>query len=442
MSLVTSRAKVPAEQSHAPPAEPEPLFRPEVMQQRQNQWLGTILLEPRTSSTLFIAGATLSALAVLALLFFGSFTRKARVNGWLVPEQGLVRIFAPQAGVVIRMQVHEGVHVEKGAPLIVLSAEVQSDALGATQAQIIRRLHERRDSLSATKEVQDRLFDQQTRDMQQRLAILNTERRSMAREIELQRARLQLTENAQSRTMRARDVLTLNGGNAAEQERIEQTARLQALERQQAAHTRELLELESRLRELPFRRRTQISEYERNVAALDQEVAEAEARRQIVITAPQDGTVTGIQTEAGGNADPRVPLMSIVPADAVLQAELFSPTRAIGFVRPGQRVLLRYQAFPYQKFGFYEGTIRSVSRSAVSPSELSQQLTGLTSLFGANEPVYRVTVDLAQQTVTAYGGPVPLQPGMQLEADVLIESRRLIEWMLEPLFSVTGKMQG
>jgi membrane fusion protein len=263
----------------------------------------------------------------------------------------------------------------------------------------------------------------------------------MSREIELQRSRVQLMEASQSRSMRNRDLMTLNGPNQPEQERIEQTARLRALECQQAAHTRELLELESKLRELPFRRRTQMAEYERNVAALDQELAEAEARRQIVITAPQDGTVTGIQTEPGGNANPHVPLMSIVPADAVLQAELFSPTRAIGFVRPGQRVLLRYQAFPYQKFGFYQGTIRSVSRSAVSPSELGQQLTGLTSLFGSNEPVYRVTVDLAQQTVTAYGGPVPLQPGMQLEADVLIESRRLIEWMLEPLFSVTGKMQ-
>jgi membrane fusion protein len=172
-----------------------------------------------------------------------------------------------------------------------------------------------------------------------------------------------------------------------------------------------LLEVEAKLREVPFRRRTQIAEYERNASALEQELAEAEARRQIVITAPQDGTVTSIQTESGGNANPHVPLMSIVPADAVLQAELFSPTRAIGFVRPGQRVLLRYQAFPYQKFGFYEGIIRSVSRSAVSPSELSQQLTGLTSLFGTNEPVYRVTVQLAQQTATAYGALFLCSPG-------------------------------
>src|SRR4051812_13933186 len=225
MSLVTRRAHAPAAQRQAPPRETEPLFRPEVMAQRQNQWLGTVLLEPRISATMFVTAAVLSAAAVIALLFFGSFTRKARINGWLVPEQGMVRIFAPQAGVVIRMDAQEGMRVTKGTPLVVLSAEVQSDALGATQAQIIRRLHDRRDSIGATKEVQDRLFEQQTSDMQRRLAILNTERRSMAREIELQRARVQLMEVNQSRSMRNRDFMTLNGPNLPEQERIEQTAR-------------------------------------------------------------------------------------------------------------------------------------------------------------------------------------------------------------------------
>jgi membrane fusion protein len=121
---------------------------------------------------------------------------------------------------------------------------------------------------------------------------------------------------------------------------------------------------------------------------------------------------------------------------------LFSPSRAIGFVRPGQRVLLRYQAFPYQKFGQYEGTVVYVSRSAISPGELSQQLAGLTSLYGANVPVYRITVSLAHQAVTAYGQPIPLQPGMELEASVVIESRRLIEWVFDPLFTLTGKWQG
>jgi membrane fusion protein len=101
--------------------------------------------------------------------------------------------------------------------------------------------------------------------------------------------------------------------------------------------------------------------------------------------------------------------------------------------------MLRYAAFPYQKFGMHEGVVASLSRSAISPSEMTQRLSGLTALYGANEPVYQITVDLKSQSVNAYGNLVPLQPGMQLEADVLLEKRRLIEWMLEPLLTLTGK---
>ena len=118
---------------------------------------------------------------------------------------------------------------------------------------------------------------------------------------------------------------------------------------------------------------------------------------------------------------------------------MFSPSRGVGFVRPGQRVLLRYQAFPYQKFGHYEARVANVSRTAVSPSELPVQLSGLSSLYGANEPVYRIEATLSGQSINAYGKAVPLQPGMQLEADVVIEKRRLFEWMLDPLFTLTGK---
>jgi membrane fusion protein len=182
-----------------------------------------------------------------------------------------------------------------------------------------------------------------------------------------------------------------------------------------------------------------MAEIDRGISSLEQEIAEAEAKRQFVITAPQDGVVTAIQAEAGSTISASVPMLSIVPKGAKLDAQLFGPSSAIGFVRPGQRVLLRYQAFPYQKFGQYAGTVASISRSAISPAELSQQLAGLTSLYGSNVPLYRITVTLGSQTARAYGEAVPLQPGMQLEADILMERRRLIEWVLDPLFTLTGR---
>jgi membrane fusion protein len=441
MSNTAVKIKLPDHEDNLPLNDSEPLFRPEVLAGNQTQWLGTVLLKPKVSSLMFVMAAAIAGATVLSLLYFGFFTRKANISGWLVPEQGLARIFAPQTGVVTQLYVNEGMKVSKGTPLVVLSSEVRSEAVGATRKEIVQRIASRRDSMLQAKRTQDRLFEEQWAELHRRLNSLYMERSSLTRQLEFERTRLELSDRARDRSFRGRDLSTLKGSNPTEAAYLEQASRVQALERSRASFDRELSQLESTIRELPLRRQNQIAESDRSVAGLEQELVEAEARRQIVITAPHDGTVTGIQTELGGNANPSVPIMSLVPTGSALQAQLFGPSRAIGFVHPGQRVLLRYEAFPFQKFGLYEGVIRTVSHSAVSSSEMTQQLAGLASLYGANEPIYRVTVDLAQQTATAYGEAVPLQPGMRVDADVMIESRRLIEWVLDPLYSLTGKLR-
>jgi membrane fusion protein len=125
----------------------------------------------------------------------------------------------------------------------------------------------------------------------------------------------------------------------------------------------------------------------------------------------------------------------IVPAGSKLRAELYAPSRAVGFVAVGDEVRLRYEPFPYQKFGHYRGTVAAVSRTALQRSGLGLPTTG----FGS-ESVYEVLVALQEQTVMAYGEERELRPGTAVEADVLLETRRLYEWVLEPLYSLTGKV--
>jgi membrane fusion protein len=129
--------------------------------------------------------------------------------------------------------------------------------------------------------------------------------------------------------------------------------------------------------------------------------------------------------------------MSLIPANSGLEARLYAPSSAIGFVRENDRVLLRYQPFPYQKFGLYEGKVKAISNASISNLELSgMTIEGLTS----TEPVYAITVKLDKQSVMTYGEQRPLQSGMRVEADILQENRKLYEWMLEPLYSLRGKV--
>ena len=270
----------------AVPAVETTLFRDEVLDQRQAQWLGTVLLAPRLSHRLFTLLALVAVAATIALLFFGEYARKARINGWLVPDLGLIQVFPPQSGLVTEVYAREGEEVQAGAPLLLLSTEVDSKVVGGTRKQIIRRLHERRTSLIAERERQKQLHQQQSEEGVARVAAITAERKQLQREIEAQRARAALGEKTavQLRGLRAQQLVTEARLQSAEQDNLDQAVKLAATERALATLDQETLKLRGELRDLPLRHQTQLGEIERNMAALDQELAEAESRRQIQIT--------------------------------------------------------------------------------------------------------------------------------------------------------------
>jgi membrane fusion protein len=156
-----------------------------------------------------------------------------------------------------------------------------------------------------------------------------------------------------------------------------------------------------------------------------------------VITAPEAGRATLVVAEVGQMVDVNQAMVTLVPASGELQARLYAPSSSIGFVQAGDAVLLRYQAFPYQKFGQHQGVVETVSTSAVTQAELAGlPATGLQP----GEPVFAIQVRLKAGQIEANGQTRALQAGMQLDADILQERRKLYEWMLEPLYSVTRRV--
>lgn len=101
------------------------------------------------------------------------------------------------------------------------------------------------------------------------------------------------------------------------------------------------------------------------------------------------------------------------------------PTRAAGFIKEGQAVRLLYDAFPYQKFGFFNGQVETVSKSVIPASDLT-----IAPLL--QEPIFVVSVRLDSQYVQAEQDKFPLQSGMSLSADLILEKRAIWEWMLAP----------
>jgi membrane fusion protein len=166
---------------------------------------------------------------------------------------------------------------------------------------------------------------------------------------------------------------------------------------------------------------------QREIASAEQELAQSESRRRFVITAPMDGVVTAGLVGAGSSVAEGATLASLVPRGSTLQAELFASSKAIGFVRDGVNVLLRYQAFPHEKFGHQTGHVLAVAQAPIALADLPPDRAG------AGEALYRIIVAVDSQAIENQGQRWALAPGMRVEADLLLEQRRLYEWLIEPL---------
>jgi membrane fusion protein len=199
----------------------------------------------------------------------------------------------------------------------------------------------------------------------------------------------------------------------------------------------ELIETQFQTANVDLQFENEIDGMRSKIADLDQQVANSEARRLIEIRAPGTGTVTAIASHTGQLVASGARMLTIVPSQDGMHVELLAPSTSIGFIRPGQRVLLRYTAFPYQKFGQYGGTVTDVSRAALQPEELK---TFVPSLPAAEQTktFYRMVVVPDRPNVTAYGRLEPLKPSMQVEAQVLLERRPIYQWILDPLYGLHG----
>ena len=419
------------------------LFRPEVTEAQRQNWLGQVQLVRPLSLTLLTIGVLCALALVLSFLFFGEYTRKARIGGVLVPDLGVIRLVPPVQGRVLERHVQEGQAVRAGELMFVLGLEGGTLST-EVQARVQRSLDERKRSLEEAARQQAQLADGELLSLQRRMDEMKREQQQIEAEALLHRQRLALAQQALERleSLSREQFISPAQVQTKKEEVIGLQAQAQALDRQSAALARDRAMLEGELRGLPVLLKSRQGAIERDLAALAREAAEQDAQRQIVVRAPQDGTVSSVLAEPGQSVSPASAMATLVPAGAKLQAHLFAPSGAVGFVRPNQEVRLRFEAFPYQKFGHQNGRVLRVSRTPLAAPELAGlPLSGPASAGdGRSEPMFRITVAMDSPELHGFGSTQPLVAGMRMEADVLLERRRLIEWLFEPVLGLTNRI--
>lgn len=396
--------------------------------QRERLWGDSIGLRTPGAGVLTLL---FLALAVIAgwFLWTGDYQRKAAVTGVLVADRGTVQVRAPADGIVEDMLVALGSRVGKGQTLLSLRSATETlDGEGVTKR------------LLAENRRQAGLLRQQLEDRHQAMSLeaarLDADFRALRQKgdrldglLANERAVLDLMNRqlARQRTLQDKGHLARADIEHYRVELLQQENRVQQLTLQQAENERALHDNRQKQRLSVLDNRRGLADLERALSELKVEHVRLQARETLSVVAPVTGTVAVIFPQPGQSVARQQPLLAVIPDDSRLEAELHVPSRAIGFIAPDLAVNLRLDAFPYQKFGLARATVNSVSRTVQLPEE-SRETTPI------REPYYRVSAGLERQSVRAFGKEYGLRPGMQFQADIELERRRLWEWLLEPLF--------
>jgi membrane fusion protein len=410
------------------------LFRREAVAHATRRLDGQVVLAtPISVSTL---GLLLAVVVFGATVFaaLGTYSRKATVLGYLIPDQGMIRAAAPASATLQSVMVKEGDVVAAGDRIAVLS--LATETMGGNVGDIISQglsSETRAGRIKAESRLAQLEVEREQTNI--RLSKSEGEQKQIANQVALQEQRLQIARDDYERAVE----IAKKGFLARKDLDARRLAALGA-EQELANHNRELASAEStiadikaRLASIPLDIDAARSEASTAEASLDQRRAEAEARRLQFVTAPVSGRVAALPVTTGQAIAAGGTIAVLVPVGGKLEAELLAPSRAIGFVQPGQDVEISLQAFPYQRFGTVKGTVRTVSSTVISPNEVGFQGLRL------EEPVFRIRVTLARETITAYGQAIPMQPGMLASAEIVFDRRSLMAWLFDPIYAVVGR---
>jgi len=415
------------------------LFRKEAISHQSERLTGAITLAQPLSIKLTVLILVSVAAAMVTFLFSAEYSRKETVRGFLIPNKGVIKSFANQSGTIEKLWVKEGDKVVKGQSLATIIVRQNNSNGVDLSTQLAEQLHAQANLLS------DEISQHQTLKTQELLNLtiqktgLNNEKLALESQMILAEEKLTLLNEQQLNF----NQLNKNGYLSNLEKERQQQALLEAKQEKQNT-ARLLLQQQNQLNQVAFnitnipqQYTLRINNLKRQQADLQRQLAQVASNYKYTITASHSGIVTGIQVVEGETLSQTKaqskPLLHVIPENSELVAELLLPTRSAGFIQVGNTSRLRFDAFPYQRFGFIESKIMRIDQTLITPNEIQLPIA-------LQEPVYRLRAKLNQQQMQAFGKTFDLKSGMLFEADIMLEQRTLIEWLLEPIYSLKGRV--
>ncbi len=402
--------------------------------------------------------------AVLLWTAFGTLDIVASAEGKLIPSTYLKIVQPSEAGIVKDILVQEGLSVAAGQVLVRMDAVVsEADRQSILNEYQTKRLALRRIDAQLSSQALTRDKDDPADLYAQTAAQFNANRLAFEGQLAQERSTLEKAQHDLAAALQvqakleqvlphyrnqeaAYEKLRKDGfaGNLMvtdkTRERIEKEQDLKTQSATISAARATIAEAEQRLRQVgaDYRRNLQA---ERTEAAtqyekLRQELAKQQHRAELLeLKAPQAGIVKDLATHTPGTVvQPGTILMTLVPANENLKAEVFVANPDVGFVRESQTAKIKLAAYPFQKYGMLDGKVVHVSADAQDkPGNPSGQNDGTNGEATRKGLIYRTLVELDTQKLVADGKPLTLTPGMQVTAEINLGTRTVMEYLLSPV---------
>lgn len=401
---------------------------------------------------------TLLLVVALAWSYFGRIDIVAVANGKISTE-GSTKIIQPAvSGVMTSINVYEGQRVKKGETLLALDkTTAEKDVATVSQSlntarverDILRRLAvgsntddiiNNADLPDETKAMLRQFASSQTALSAARQQAVNSTISNYQQQLQFnQQAKNQLETNAQNLKNRKAEIeKQLPNANPVDKLRLQNELsnidqRITSADSAVLGQNQQLLQSQSALTQAQNQSQTQTAEtnsaFNNQIIASERRIIELEnnlvkARQvlaQTTITAPVDGTVLSLTVKTiGGVVNAGQQLAQIVPEKVPLYVDAALDNQDVGFVKPGQRVVVKIATYPFQRYGYLEGTVENVS-----PDAIQDDKKGL---------IYKAKIKLNDDK-SSKQNQLKLLPGMSVSAEITTGQRRIIEFFLDPLMT-------
>ena len=419
--------------------------------------------------TPFARAVLYGLLILLSLLFiwalFGKLDVVASADGKLLPQSYLKIVQPSEQGVIREILVNEGQRVKAGQTLMRMDTtltdadgrEIQSDYLG-------QQIDLRRIDAELANQPFERLPEESMALFNPVLNQYNANRKALetalAEEFSLHDKAQSELSSAQAISSKLTQILPhyraqddayrdlVKDGYVSQlsatdkgRERIEKEQDLKSQEHIISAARATLQQSSERIDKISadYRRQLQVerADISDKFDKLEQEVTKQQYRRGLhELKAPQDGVVKDLATHTVGTViSPGTILMTLVPNNEILRAEVWVSNQDVGFIHIGEHVKLKLDSYQFQKYGMIDGQVTNLSADA---SDTPQQGTGQagapSSKPGNGQPSsYRALIDLKAQELVVEGVHHALTPGMQVTAEIHLGSRSIFEYLLSPV---------